>query len=106
MALKLLRLPAVLDRCGDSRSTTYQKIADGVFCPPVRIGPRSVAFPEHEVEAILRSRIAGKSQEEIRTLVTQLVAARSSEVTGTTGGSDANCTMTPTDSAAQCAEVA
>lgn len=42
----------------------------------VQLGPRSVGWPEDEVQAILSARIAGKSTNEIRTLVEKLMAAR------------------------------
>lgn len=74
--IRLLRLPAVLERCARKRSTHYCDIAKGVFTAPVHPGARCSAWPEHEVEAILRARIAGKSDEEIRALVVCLEAAR------------------------------
>lgn len=55
---KLLRLNAVLDRTGLSRSTCYELIGAGRFCQPVKIGPRAIAFPESEVDAWIASRIA------------------------------------------------
>ena len=77
MAIKILRLPSTLDRTGNGRSTHYQHIANGLWPPPVRIGSRSVGWPEHECEAVIAARIGGKSDDEIRSLVTALVAARS-----------------------------
>ena len=72
----MLRCPAVTAAIGDSRSTLYPRIAEGLFVPPVRIGRRSVAWPSSEVEAVNAARIAGKSEDEIRTLVDRLRAAR------------------------------
>jgi prophage regulatory protein len=43
---------------------------------PVKLGGRAVGWPEYEVEAILMARIAGKSDDEIRTLVAKLEADR------------------------------
>jgi len=34
--------------------------------PPVSIGPRASGLPEHEIDVINAARIAGKSEEEIR----------------------------------------
>ena len=76
MAIRILRLPACKDKSGDSRSTTYQKIKDGLWPPPVAIGPRSRGWVEHEIEAVLAARVAGKSDEEIRSLVASLVDSR------------------------------
>jgi prophage regulatory protein len=74
---KILRLPRLLDQSGYSRSTLYQRIADGLWTRPVPIGLRAVGWPESEVSALIAARIAGQSQAEIRTLVLKLQAARS-----------------------------
>jgi len=76
MAIRILRLPACKDKSGDSRSTTYQKIKDGLWPPPVAIGPRSRGWVEHEIEAVLAARVAGESDEAIRALVAGLINAR------------------------------
>lgn len=44
--------------------------------PPVKLGERCAAWPAHEVAAINTARIAGKSDEQIRELVTQLEQQR------------------------------
>ena len=72
----LLRLPSVLHKRGKSRSAHYLDIKNRLFTQPVRIGLRSVGWPSHEVDALNAARIAGKSDEEIRTLVAKLEAAR------------------------------
>jgi len=76
MAYRILRLPDVLRRKGASRSKTYNEIAAGTWPPPVALGPRSRGWPEHEVDAVLAARIAGRSDAEIRVIVDRLVAAR------------------------------
>lgn len=76
MATSILRLPAVLARNGESRSTTYARISAGLFVPPIALGSRSVGWPDFEVEAINAARIAGKTDDEIRGLVRELVAKR------------------------------
>jgi prophage regulatory protein len=73
---RMLRGPAVDDATGESRSTRYGRISDGLFPAPVKLGPRSVGWPESEVAAINAARIAGKSDEQIRALVVKLEAAR------------------------------
>ena len=73
---RLLRLREVLRKRGRSRSAHYSDIHEGLFSRPVSIGARAVAWPANEVEAINAARIAGKSDDEIRTLVTKLEAAR------------------------------
>lgn len=76
MATTILRIPAVLRLRGRSRSSHYLDIQQGLFPHPVKIGPRAAGHPEHEVEAINNARIAGKSDEEIRSLVLRLEADR------------------------------
>jgi len=47
----LLRLPAVMQVTGLSRSTLYRLIADEQFPRPVRLGLRAVAWRRSDVEA-------------------------------------------------------
>lgn len=69
---RLCRLNEVLDRRGCSRSGHYRDINQGLWTQPVHIGPRAVAWPEHEVEALIRSVIAGHNEEARRALVETL----------------------------------
>jgi prophage regulatory protein len=71
----LLRLPAVLKRGGFGRTTFLTGIRAGVFPPPVRFG-RVSTWPEHEIDAILRARIAGAGDMEAKALVSDLLAKR------------------------------
>jgi prophage regulatory protein len=59
-----------------SRSTIYLRIAQGLFTKPVSLGARAVGWPAREVAAINAARIAGRSDSELRVLVTNLHAAR------------------------------
>lgn len=85
MNLALLRLPGVLTRKGDSRSSTFVQIDNGTFPPPVKLGSRVSAWPEYEVEAIIAVRIAGWTDDEIRKLVLKLVEFRKVVPGRTTG---------------------
>jgi prophage regulatory protein len=76
----MLRRPVVEQATGDSRSTIYRKIKHGLFTKPVQIGGERVAWPANEVQALINARIAGKSEEEIKSLVIELHAARACEV--------------------------
>lgn len=76
MVSAILRLPAVLRKRGRSRSAHYLDIQQGLFTKPVSIGGRAVGWPDYETDAINAARIAGKTETEIRALVTQLEAAR------------------------------
>ena len=78
MAITLLRLPTVLSVRGRSRSAHYLDIQLGLFTRPVSIGPRAVGWPDHEVATLNAARIAGKSENEIRSLVVGLENSRKS----------------------------
>jgi prophage regulatory protein len=76
MKRTILRIPAVKFQSGLSRSTIYQRIAEGLWTKPVSLGARAVGWSSDEVDAINSARIAGKTDEEIRTLVAKLEADR------------------------------
>lgn len=76
MSLRILRRPAVLEQTGLSRSTIYLRIQQGLWTKPVSIGPRTVGWPDREVNTLNAARIAGKSDDEIRELVITLEASR------------------------------
>ncbi len=52
---RVLRRPEVEARTGLARSTLYQRIKDGRFPAPIRIGARAVAWREEDVEQWLSS---------------------------------------------------
>ena len=74
--MKLLRLVPILGLTGTSRSTHYAQIKDGLMTAPVQLSVHSVAWPEFEVMQINAARVAGKTNDEIRLLVTKLMADR------------------------------
>ncbi|MHB1619701.1 MAG: helix-turn-helix transcriptional regulator [Sulfuricella sp.] len=76
----ICRLPVVKAESGLSRSTIYLRISQGLWTKPVSLGARAVGWPSSEVAAINAARIAGKTDEEIRTLVAQLEAARKTDM--------------------------
>lgn len=61
---------------GIASSTFYEWITRGLMPPGIALGWRSVGWPAHELDAIAVARIAGKTEDEIRALVKDLVAAR------------------------------
>jgi len=77
MAYHILRLPQVKYQTGLSRSTLYLRIDAGTFPKQIDLGGgRAVGWPDYEVDAINAARIAGWSDDEIRTLVKELFYAR------------------------------
>ena len=72
----LLRRPTVEQLTGDSRTTLYRKIKRKLLTEPVQIGGGRVAWPQNEIIAINKARIAGKNDEQIMALVVELHAMR------------------------------
>ena len=54
----ILRRKQVEARVGLRRSTLYQRISEGSFPPPVRLGRRAVGWLESEITDWLNSRIS------------------------------------------------
>ena len=76
--LRISRKPEVLEATGFKKSTLYTRIKDGLMPPPISLGGlRAVGWIDHEVQAVIAAMCSGASQEEIKQLVTELVAKRS-----------------------------
>ena len=73
---RLLRMPDVRERYPRCEASIYNDIKRGVFTPAIRLGPKCSAWPQQEVDAIIAARMAGKSDDEIRMLVEELLAQR------------------------------
>ncbi len=78
----ILRLPEVKTKSGHSRSTIYLHISQGLWTKPVSLGARSVGWPANEIDVLISARIAGKSDSDIRILVSKLEAARKQAMQG------------------------
>ena len=57
MASTILRLPAIKERTGLSRSTIYLRVADGTFPRPINLGARAVGWLESDIESWLDAQI-------------------------------------------------
>ena len=53
---RLLRRVEVERFCQIGRSTIYRLMREGLFPVPIRVGPRAVRWPEHELAAWLARR--------------------------------------------------
>lgn len=75
--MSILRMSAVKAETGHkSHASIYTAIRAGLFTQPVPIGERSVGWPDYEVQAINRARIAGQTEAQIKELVNRLHAKR------------------------------
>lgn len=54
---KLLRLPAVMERCALGRSSIYAGVKNGTFVTPVRLSARAVGWREDEIDRWVSERI-------------------------------------------------
>jgi len=48
---RLIRFPEVIKRTGKSRASIYEAMKVGRFPTTIKLGPRSVAFIEEEIDA-------------------------------------------------------
>lgn len=78
--IRLLRWREASERTGiRSQNTARDYVARGLLTRPVRIsdGPTTpLAWPDHEIDAIIAARIRGGSDDDIRALVSKLEAER------------------------------
>ncbi|MDA0876429.1 MAG: AlpA family phage regulatory protein [Proteobacteria bacterium] len=73
---RILRLKAVLENTGKTRSPLYADIQAGLFVKPIKLGIRTAGWPESEVSQLIRARIEGATQEALKALVETLHRAR------------------------------
>lgn len=76
MLKTIIRLPAVKLETGLSRSTLYLRITQGLWTKPISLGGRAVGWPLSDIVALNAARIAGKTDDDVRELVTALESDR------------------------------
>ena len=62
MTEQFLRLPTVASMVGWSRITIYRAVKDGRFPKPVKLGARSIAWPESEIAKWQEARKAERNE--------------------------------------------
>ncbi|EOW4146839.1 helix-turn-helix transcriptional regulator [Vibrio parahaemolyticus] len=73
----LLRPVQAAKLSGYSLSTLYKHVKEGVCPTPLRFGPNSVAWLSHEIEAVVAARICEYSDDEIQSMVKDIIQQRS-----------------------------
>ncbi|WP_421186160.1 helix-turn-helix transcriptional regulator [Aeromonas enteropelogenes] len=63
-ALRFIRMREAIKKTGLSKSSIYDLMAQGRFPQTIRLGGRSVAFVEAEVDAWMAKRIAARNTAE------------------------------------------
>jgi len=76
MSLQIVKQPSVLNKFQFSKSTLFTQINAGLMPPSISLGERSKGFILSELDAVLSARVAGQSNDQIKTLVKSLVAKR------------------------------
>lgn len=79
MTVTIQRLTTAKAMLGISRSTFYLHISQGLLPKPVQIGFRAVGWPSNELQAIVNARIAGQTDQQIKTLVSRIHAQRTNQ---------------------------
>ena len=75
--MQIDRLPIVTGRTGFPKPSIYSEIKKGTFPPSIKIyGSRAAGWLRDEYEAVMRARIAGKTDDDIKQLVKELVRKR------------------------------
>lgn len=59
---RLLRLPAVMERCALGRSSIYAGVRNGTFVTPVRLSARAVGWREDEIDRWVSERVKTGAQ--------------------------------------------
>ena len=57
-ANRFLRPPEVINRTGYRRTSIYEKISEGTFPAPIKLGPRAVAWVSEEIDKWMDARVA------------------------------------------------
>jgi prophage regulatory protein len=73
---KILRKAEVIQITGLSNTSIFERTKDGLFPTNMSLGGRSVGYFEHEILALLTARAAGRTDEQIRELVSLMIAKR------------------------------
>jgi prophage regulatory protein len=74
--LRFIPLEITLERTRRSRAAYYRDVNDGLWPKPLRMGPKSPGFLDHEIDTMLAARAAGLGDDEIRQLVKKIEADR------------------------------
>ncbi|WAJ69751.1 helix-turn-helix transcriptional regulator [Catenovulum adriaticum] len=74
---RFIKQPEILERFNISKSTMYNRINSGLFPKPCSLGDRAVAWLESDLNTIFNAIVAGKSNEELKNIVTELHSSRS-----------------------------
>jgi len=58
MPFRILKRPATQLKCGLSKTALYDKIQNGKFPKPIKLGPKSVGWLESELDQWIAARVS------------------------------------------------
>lgn len=73
---RIIRMAELTKMTGLSKSAIFKHVRQRLFPKPIAIGPRAKGWPIFEVEEIIEARIFGKSNAEIKELVSNIEGRR------------------------------
>lgn len=79
---RILRRPETQTIFGLAKGTIRNRIIDGLLPPPIDLGGRAVGWIESECLTVLDAMISGKSPQQIKALVQELIANRTAKQGG------------------------
>lgn len=74
--IRCIRLPELTALLGIGKSSVYLLVANGLLPPPIHISTRCSTWPLGEIRAVVGARAAGKSDDEVRLVVRNIMASR------------------------------
>ncbi len=74
---KLLRMTDVTEMIGLKKSAVYKMVNDGVLTKPIKMGKKVSLWPDYEIQTIIDAIIENRNQDELKTLVNNLMESRS-----------------------------
>ena len=74
--ITLIRIGDIRRQTGLGRQTIYRQAKAGLLPTWIKIGTRASAWLKNEIDAVIKARAEGKSNDEIRDLVSKLMAER------------------------------
>lgn len=77
--LKIIRLPEALERIGICETSYRTAMSNGLVPKLIPLGSRAVGIGQHELDQVIRAKIAGLTDSEIKTLVSKIHKEREDE---------------------------
>lgn len=73
--ISFIRKPEAVAQLALSHTKIYRLVREGLIPSPVKVGKTS-AWPQHEIDQIAKAFLAGLDEDEIKRLVTKIMAER------------------------------